>query len=312
MALIRNGVSLSGNPCRISAAPGVYGITRSTLTPPGSMRGFDCGPGTVIAGASISDTAGRPNGLDVGAWLLPRKGGGLAAYTSIEHAHELAAGLAMGAGIEAALAADCAVTSDLSLVVACACAMLADCEVSADAQAIAVLASTLAASGDLVGAMDALAHLSAEMLEDCALSGTVLGVLSMAAELSTSGDVAAPPPSAEAIAAAVWAQVLTGAITTATAEDMLARITLPAAIPVTAGTVTANAGNTSAIFTTDLEETASAYWRDALCVIVDGALAGQVKKVQGYNGTTKALTVGPSGGFTSTPAAGTAFVLINR
>jgi phosphoglucomutase len=50
------------------------------------------------------------------------------------------------------------------------------------------------------------------------------------------------------------------------------------------------------------------YWKDALLLFVAGNLAGQVKKITAYNGTTKVVTV--SGGFTGTPAAGDAFVLV--
>jgi hypothetical protein len=45
-------------------------------------------------------------------------------------------------------------------------------------------------------------------------------------------------------------------------------------------------------------------------LITSGSLAGEVKLVTGYNGTTKVVTV--AGGFTGTPADGVTFVLINR
>jgi len=113
-------------------------------------------------------------------------------------------------------------------------------------------------------------------------------------------------------AEAVWARVLTGTITTATAEEMLARITLPIAVPVVAKTVVADAGNTGISFKTDLPETLDNYWKDTFASFAAGALAGQVKKVLAYNGTTKVLTVGPAPGFTGPPSPGDVFVLINR
>jgi hypothetical protein len=74
------------------------------------------------------------------------------------------------------------------------------------------------------------------------------------------------------------------------------------------GSVVSDAGNSAASFKTDLAETATDYWNDALVVFVSGNLAGQVKKVTAYNGSSKVLTV--SGGFTGTPSAGDAFVLV--
>lgn len=113
-------------------------------------------------------------------------------------------------------------------------------------------------------------------------------------------------------AEAVWAQTLYGTYITATASAMLSRVTLPYSVPTLARTVLADGGNSGLSFKTDLAETADNYWQDALCSFALGGLAGQVKKVFGYNGTTKVLTVGPSPGFTGTPAPGDVFVLINR
>jgi hypothetical protein len=293
VALIRNGLALSANPMRVTAAAGLYGIQRSTWTPPSAQRGLDCGEGTVIGGASIADTAGRPNGYEArDAWLLPRRGGGLAAYTSIEHGHELAAGLAMGAGIGATLVSDgalstaaiaalanltatltgpcatsaamlgvanlaAAMTSDgdldallstyallvctavsdgsistadlgliaglasslvsdgslstaaLGLTVAMTCSLLSDCAVTADVRLVTQLAATMAAGGDLTGALEALAHLVSTMLADGSLDGSALrGTLGMSAELTTAGSAA--ELTASGIAAAVWSSILSG------------------------------------------------------------------------------------------------------
>ncbi len=76
-----------------------------------------------------------------------------------------------------------------------------------------------------------------------------------------------------------------------------------------AAAVVSDAGNTPTSFVTDLTSGIVDFWKDALVVFTSGALAGQTKKVTGYNGTTKALTF--ASGFTSAPAAGSLFLLIN-
>lgn len=391
--LIRNGVSLGANPQRVDYALSVYGNRRAPNV--GEQRGFDCGSATVVNGASISDTAGRPNGYEWGnAWLLARRGGGLSSYTNFVHPNVLTASLALGAGINATLVADGSITTanlqaianllatmtantsvsaamqafanlastmtadtdvsatlaafanlaatlvadgsittaDLSLVVglACtmisdgsittanltlvvglACTMIADCAVSADLKAAANMASTMLSNGDLSGALSALANLIATMTATGDISGNLRGTASMDAVMTTAGSIINPPTAAE-IALAVWQYVLSGVITTATAGEMLERITLPVAIPITSAVVVADGANTQGFFKTALTESTTDYWKDALVTFATGALAGQVKKVLAYDGATKFLTVGPSPGFTGTPAPGDTFVLVNR
>lgn len=76
------------------------------------------------------------------------------------------------------------------------------------------------------------------------------------------------------------------------------------------GAVATDAGNSATAFKTNLTETTDDHWNDALLVLTSGSLAGQVKKVTAYNGTTKVITV--SGGFTGVPADSVTFLLINR
>jgi hypothetical protein len=75
------------------------------------------------------------------------------------------------------------------------------------------------------------------------------------------------------------------------------------------GTVATDAGNSATTFVTDLTESANDYWKDAFLRLTSGALINQVKKIAGYNGTTKAVTV--AGGFTATPADGVSFEVVN-
>lgn len=76
-----------------------------------------------------------------------------------------------------------------------------------------------------------------------------------------------------------------------------------------AAAVVADAGNTATTFVTDLVSAVTDFWKGALVVFTSGTLAGQVKKVTGYNGTTKAITV--ADGFTSVPSATDLFLLVN-
>ena len=76
------------------------------------------------------------------------------------------------------------------------------------------------------------------------------------------------------------------------------------------GAVVSDSGNSATSFKTNLTQTTDNFWKDAWCKITSGALAGQVKQITGYNGTTKFITV--AGGYTDTPAAGVTFELINQ
>ena len=75
------------------------------------------------------------------------------------------------------------------------------------------------------------------------------------------------------------------------------------------GSVVTDGGNTSSTFKTDLTSSLTDQYKDNLFLFVTGTLAGQIKKVSAYNGSTKFITV--SAAYTGTPSAGDKFVLIN-
>jgi hypothetical protein len=75
-------------------------------------------------------------------------------------------------------------------------------------------------------------------------------------------------------------------------------------------TVAADGGNTSSTFKTNRSESTNDFWKDALLLFTSGSLAGQVKKVSAYNGTTKFVTLASA--FTAAPSTSDAFVLVNR
>lgn len=73
--------------------------------------------------------------------------------------------------------------------------------------------------------------------------------------------------------------------------------------------VVSDAGNSATTFVTDLTEAVTDFWKDCLVVFTSGTLRGQIKKVTGYNGTTKALSFAT--GFTAVPGASDRFVIVN-
>lgn len=81
-------------------------------------------------------------------------------------------------------------------------------------------------------------------------------------------------------------------------------------VSVITGAVTTDAGNSATAFETNLSSAVDDFYKDCLIVLTSGDLAGQVKRIQAYNGTTKIVTV--YGGFTSTPADAVTFALINK
>ena len=75
------------------------------------------------------------------------------------------------------------------------------------------------------------------------------------------------------------------------------------------GTVVTDGGNSATQFKSDRTEATSNHWNDCLCKFLTGALAEQVKKITGYNGSTKILSF--TNGFTGTPAVGDIYEIIN-
>lgn len=104
-----------------------------------------------------------------------------------------------------------------------------------------------------------------------------------------------------------YSVVVEAVVAGVTAKSVLANFRIVRKIP--RGSVVADGGNTTSMFKTDLTESVNDYWKDALVTFVTGALAGQVKKVLAYDGTTKFLTFTLP--FTSAPSASDKFQIIN-
>lgn len=102
-------------------------------------------------------------------------------------------------------------------------------------------------------------------------------------------------------------------VVTATVGGVVARGVVKTFIvvpPATYGAVQASGSNTATTFLTDRTESTTDHFKDCLVCFLSGSLAGQVKKVTSYNGTTKFLSF--TSGFTGAPATGDLFVLINQ
>lgn len=63
------------------------------------------------------------------------------------------------------------------------------------------------------------------------------------------------------------------------------------------------------MFQTTLVSAVDDYWKNCLVTFTTGPLNGQVRKVVGYDGTTKAITVDSA--FTQAPDNGDRFILVN-
>lgn len=69
---------------------------------------------------------------------------------------------------------------------------------------------------------------------------------------------------------------------------------------------------TTSTFTTDRTEATNDYFKDCLVTFLTGNLAGQVKKIGGYTGSSKLFTLASGLVFTAAPANGDQFEIINR
>lgn len=91
------------------------------------------------------------------------------------------------------------------------------------------------------------------------------------------------------------------------ADQEVLRLTVTLTRPV--GAVVSDENNTSSTFKTDLAVADNTYVR-AWIKFTSGSLAGQVSKIEAYNGTTKFITVTEA--FTGTPSDGDDFVIVNE
>lgn len=79
---------------------------------------------------------------------------------------------------------------------------------------------------------------------------------------------------------------------------------------ITTGSVAADGSNSTTTFKTNLTSSVNDHWKETFIQLTSGTMDGAIRKVDGYNGTTKFLTVTPA--FPTTPTNGTTFAIINR
>jgi len=86
-------------------------------------------------------------------------------------------------------------------------------------------------------------------------------------------------------------------------------ILLDALPDIQTGAVVADGSNTATTFKTDLASTTNDFYKDSYLLFRTGSLAGQQKKILGYNGSSKFVTV-PA--FTGVPSSNDLFTIVNR
>lgn len=204
MPPIGNGVRLISNP-GITRGAILATTVRSGFGRSSHLLGFYSGDATVVAGASIANTAACPNGYEPPyAWQMAPKGGGLATYNTIESENTLAGAMAMGINIEATMTAPGEVAGNLGLSVSMAVTMICEHTLSPGLSMVAELAASLASEGQIVASLSALAWLTAQLTNHGGLdSSNLRGTLAMSAEMTSEGDAV----TAGACAAAVWNSV---------------------------------------------------------------------------------------------------------
>ena len=72
---------------------------------------------------------------------------------------------------------------------------------------------------------------------------------------------------------------------------------------------TALAGSTATAIATGLAETVNNFWNGAFVMFSTGTLAGQVRKITAYDGTSKTISTDP---FTGAPTGGDRFIIVNH
>jgi hypothetical protein len=75
------------------------------------------------------------------------------------------------------------------------------------------------------------------------------------------------------------------------------------------GAVVADGLNSSFTFKTDRTEVGTDFWKDCVVAFASGALQGQVRRVVGYDGSTKFMSV--LSPLSAAPAPGDRFLLLN-
>lgn len=214
MALIGNGFSLARNPGTYTGI-GAIGVERLAANRYGGVRnwyiGSAAGPG--------ADKHGRPSGAEPpNCWVMPPKGGGLAAFNTLSGSSTLAANLAMGKALAAALdGAGSISAASLSLVTSMEAALAGSGDLTASMRGAVQMVAALAGSGDITAALGLIAFMSSNMEGVGAIVATLRGTASMAADITSAGELLTTAN----VGAAVWAALATAINNPGTAGALL-------------------------------------------------------------------------------------------
>lgn len=202
-------MSLGSNPNRFLASS-VTGFVaqRSGWGSNGAIRNIWAGEATVVAGASIADTAAYPNGYEPpGSWVMAPKGGGLSAYNQISGEGDVAADLLMGINLEADLTGSGTISAAaLTLIVQLAADLTGSGTISsATLQAIAGLSAALSGSGTIsASTLSLIVSMIASLTGSGEASGDLKGIANMSADIVVTGGAL----TAGQVADAVWDELI--------------------------------------------------------------------------------------------------------
>jgi hypothetical protein len=179
--LTRNGTSLGSNPSWHGGAS-VLHVSLSNYIRPGSRRNWYASPATSVAPAVNN---GMPSGAEhPAAWMLPRKGGGLAAFNTVRGSGSVTAGLSMGKAMDAALLGSGAISAaSLGLVVQMASALAGSGLLSGSLQTVAGMAANLSGSGSMTASLGLIVSVAAALAGSGSVSGNLRGTLSLDADI---------------------------------------------------------------------------------------------------------------------------------
>lgn len=214
---IANGLRLASNPGRLLGSATAHAIDRPQFGKSGSLRNFYCGAGTVIAGASIADTAALPNGAEPPhAWHAAPKGGGLSAYNTLRGGGAVTiTSLSLGRACEADLTGAGAVANaSLSLIASLLAGLVGSGTVAAASISGSLqMAAALAGSGQATASLQLLAFCVGQLTGAGTASGTLRGTARMEAGIVVTGDLL----NTSNVAAAVWEAIAEGPLSYAKA-----------------------------------------------------------------------------------------------
>ncbi len=214
MGLLANGFRDS------SGVYQTFGATASNNAYPSARMANYARTGAIrnlTAGQGITDDkVGLPSGnRHPSAWMMPQKGGALAARNTITGEGDASITMASGVNGEASLTGAGDLTGTGALIVSLVAALTGSGTITnASAIAFLQLAASLAGAGDLAGAATAIGHAAAALQGDGDASGTATALGTLAASIVVTGTGL----STANVGAAVWAQVIEAGFT---AEQIL-------------------------------------------------------------------------------------------